>query len=80
MKVSLLIECLQKVYKELGYNPNYNIKEVAETTRTLLPDLDREYQNQVIAAFIGFAIGKETGYEEGFRDAINHIFRHTPEE
>ena len=76
MKVSLLKECLYRVYKELGYSTEYSTKEIAETTRTLLSDLDRDTQNQVIAAFIGFALGNEIGFIKG----VNHIFEYTPEE
>lgn len=76
MKVSVLKESLRRVYQELGYSTEYSVKEIAITTRTLLSDLDRDSQNQVIAAFIGFAIGKAIGFQEG----INHIFEYTPEE
>lgn len=76
MKVSVLKESLLKVYRQLGCSTEHSIEDIAFTVRATLPELNREYQNQVIAAFIGFAIGKAIGFQEG----INHIFEYTPEE
>ena len=75
MLVQELKDELKKVLNVLNPTITYSLQEVCNAIKTVHKDKTPEDRKLILSAYIGFAIGKEYGFELG----KNFIFDYIPE-
>lgn len=75
MTVYELKEGLKEIMNILNPEINYSFEEVLNTIKMVYKDKTPEYREFIMAAYIGFVVGREYGFELG----KNFIFNYVPE-